>query len=140
MKRLFTFVLIISAFSSTSEAYASKVFKCVNEDGKTTFTYVACPERSDKASVGIRPAQSVEEQMAKIDRIENEVAHLNRKFRDLRLEFKSQLETDLDATTQQQLLNNYQLDKTELRRRLSSLKSERSKLVESSMSLLSQAS
>jgi hypothetical protein len=139
MKKLFTLILIISGFSSTSDAFASRVFKCVDKNGVTNFAFKPCPKRIVKLGTRQAPEHTYQYHMEMLDHIDDQIANLQRRSRDLRLDMKANLIADVDAETHQQFLRDYKYQVEVIAREMRRLRSKRSKHVESSMSLLSQA-
>ncbi len=135
MKKLFTLALIIFGFSATSEAFAARVFKCVDAKGHTTFTFASC----STYSTGNESVQSYEYHKAELDIIENKISHLRRRSRDLRLEMKANLITDMDPKKRQEFLKDFKFNSGDITRQLAELKNQRAEHVESSMALLTQA-
>ena len=140
MKKLFTLILIISGFSSTSDAFASRVFKCVDMDGVTHYSFKPCPKRIVKIGTRRAPENTFQYHMEMLDEIDYKIASLQRRSRELRLDMKANLIADVDAETHQQFLRDYKLQVEIIARDMKRLRTKRSKHVESSMSLLSQAS
>jgi hypothetical protein len=139
MKKLFTLILIISGFSSTSDAFASRVFKCVDMDGVTHFTFKPCPKRIVKVGTRQAPERTYQYHMEMLDDIDDKIARLQRRSRELRLDMKDNLIADVDAETHQQFLRDYKYQTDVIAREMTRLRTKRGKHVESSMSLLSQA-
>jgi hypothetical protein len=139
MKKLFTLVLIISGFSSTSDAFASRVFKCVDTDGVTHFSFKPCPKRIVKFSTRKAPEQTYQYHMEMLDQIDDEMATLHRRSRELRQDMKANLIADVDTESHQRFLVNYKDQVNLIAREMKQLKARRTNHVESSMSLLSQA-
>ena len=139
MKKLFTLILIISGFSSTSDAFASRVFKCVDKSGVTHFSFKPCPKRIVKIGTRQAPEPTFQYHMEMLDDIDGKIASLQRRSRELRLEMKDNLIANVDTETHKQFLRDYKYQTKVLIREMRRLRSKRSKHVESSMSLLSQA-
>jgi hypothetical protein len=139
MKKLFTLVLIISGFSSTSDAFASRVFKCLDTNGVTHFSFKPCPKRIVKFSTRKAPEQTYQYHMEMLDQIDDETATLHRRSRELRQDMKANLIADVDAEAHQRFLRDYKSQVKAMTLEMKLLKSRRTKHVESSMSLLSQA-
>lgn len=134
MKKFFTLILIISGSIATSDAFASEIFTCVNEEGKTTFADAPCPPKP--GSKYREP--TIQEQMAKIDIIDRKIAHLYRSGQNLEVEYKLDLDEQTDAEIRQTMKDEYELAKKNIAKQVARLKARRSQLVETSMSLLSQ--
>jgi hypothetical protein len=139
MKKLFTLVLIISGFSSTSDAFASRVFKCLDTNGVTHFSFKPCPKRIVKFSTRKAPEQTYQYHMEILDQIDDRMATLHRRSRELRQDMKANLIANIDAEAHKQFLQNFNYQIETMAREMKILKSRRTKHVESSMSLLSQA-
>jgi hypothetical protein len=139
MKKLFTLILIISGFSSTSDAFASRVFKCIDRNGITNFAFKPCPKRIVKPGVWKAPEHTYQYHMEMLDQIDYKIANLQRRSRELRSDMKANLIADVDADTHSQFLRDYKYQVEIITRDMRRLRSKRSKHVESSMSLLSQA-
>jgi hypothetical protein len=139
MKKLFTLVLIISGFSSTSDAFASRVFKCIDIDGVTHFSFRPCPKQIVSFSTRKPPEQTYQYHMEMLDQIDDKMATLHRRSRELRQDMKANLITDVDAEAHKQFLLDYKHQEKTMEREMKQLKIQRTNHVESSMSLLSQA-
>lgn len=139
MKKLFTLILIISGFSSTSDAFASRVFKCIDKNGVTNFAFKPCPRRIVKIGTRQAPEPTYQYHMEMLDDIDDKIARLQGRSRDLRRGMKVNLIADVDAETHQKFLRDYKYQVEVIAREMKRLRSKRTKHVESSMSLLSQA-
>ena len=77
--------------------------------------------------------------MEMLDDIDDKIADLQRRSRELRLDMKDNLIADVDTETHHQFLRDYKYQTKVIEREMKRLRSKRGKHVESSMSLLSQA-
>jgi hypothetical protein len=139
MKKLFTLVLIISGFSSTSDAFASRVFKCIDIDGVTHFSFKPCPKRIVKFSTRKAPEQTYQYHMEILDQIDDKMATLHRRSRELRQDMKANLIAEVDVDAHKQFLLDYKYQEESMAREMKQLEIQRTNHVERSMSLLSQA-
>ena len=107
MKKLFTLVLIISGFSSTSDAFASRVFKCLDTNGVTHFSFKPCPKRIVNFRTRKPPEQTYQYHMEMLDQIDDKMATLHRRSRELRQDMKAHLIADIEVEVHQEFLRDY---------------------------------
>lgn len=145
MKLIFQSAFLLTLALTQLNAYGSEVFKCIDENGQTTFSFEPCQSATESEileEVASTPdVPDVEVQIAALNTIEINISKLNTRFRDLRLELNDAILTNKNADKEkiQQIQDHYQEQTSSLLQQLAELKSQRSELVDSSMTLLSPA-
>ena len=131
--------MFVSTVCLASDLFASGVFKCIDENGQTTFAFAPCASKKITVKKEQDIEATVDEQMAALEIINGRISRINRQFRNLRLEREQNLQTSPDPGAQKQIRDGYRQHTSDLLDQLSELKSERSMLVDRSMSLLSRS-
>ncbi|MFP6808544.1 MAG: DUF4124 domain-containing protein [Pseudomonadales bacterium] len=146
MSNIVTLFLVLITFSATSDAFASTVFKCVDENGQTTFAFQPCIQGpktvesfNDSDEQAATAHQTIERQLARLETIDIQISQVNIQFRDLRLEQEADLLAMDDQDTQRQTWVSYQESTARLLKEIVSLRSERNKVVEGPMALLTSS-
>jgi hypothetical protein len=140
MKTVLTiFVSILTLFAADGTS-ASSVFKCIDEDGLTTFAFAPCPRKIAETRPSQETGPTIEEQMAELEILDGRISRVNRQFRNLRLEQENNLQkSEDDPEARREIRASYQQHTSELLDQLSQLRSERGRLVQGSIALLSQS-
>ncbi len=121
MKKFIAILAVLSGLSSSADAFAEQIHKCVDAQGQASFSYSSC--RLDN----VNESNLIDSKMAELDLLDAKISHLNRKIRDSRLFFEASPGADRGA---------FELKSTQLKSELSVLVSKRSKIVEGTVSLL----
>ncbi len=136
MKTVLTIFLLISTFSYAAETFASKVYECIDEDGWMTFAIAPCPA---EAKINQKYTPIIHEQMVKLELMDRRISRVKRAFHDLPQEPRENLEAGDAPETQKQIKASYQNYAIELLDLLSELRSERSRMMQGAIALLSQS-
>ena len=136
MKTVSTIFLLILTFSYAAETFASRVYECVDEDGRMTFAFAPCPAEAKKNQESM---PTIHEQMVKLELIDRRISRVKRAFHDLPQEQQENLEAGDAPKTRKQIKASYQNYAIELLDLLSELRSERSRMMQGAIALVSQS-
>jgi hypothetical protein len=137
MKNLKITLIIFSALCSSNNAYASEIYKCIDEQAQISFSFTPCPSR-ETSSTDEQVGMTVEEQLDQLELIDREISRINRQFRDLKLEQAYSLESNKDIQAERQIRTDYMKSTQELLDKLFAEKEKRGQLVQASVTLLNQ--
>ncbi len=135
MKKILILCLVFSGATVTGYAHASKVFKCVDENGMTMFSFAPCAPVSQPA-VTEKPVRNIEDELRRLERVDEQISTLNRRFRDLRLEQEEALRKTADFSSRKDIREKYRKRMSALVSQIAKLKSERGELIQGSISLI----
>jgi len=137
MKNLTHIAIIISALSTSNSAYATEIYKCIDENAQISFSFSVCSS-VDTVAREKHVGMTFEEQMDQLEIIDKEISRLNRQFRDLKLEEEYSLQSAEGIQAERQIRKDYEKPTHDLLDRLFMEKEKRGQLMEGSIALLSQ--
>ena len=83
-----------------------------------------------------KPVRNIEDELRRLERVDEQISTLNRRFRDLRLEQEEALRKTADFSARKDIREKYQKRMSALVSQIAKLKSERGELIQGSISLI----
>ena len=131
-----TIILFAVLATAGMTANASTVYQCTSDEGVRTFSFTPCapaaPENvpTDKAAMA--------DTMERLADIDARTSRLQRQQRDLQLEYEVSLNRSRSDEEQQEITDHFERESGLVAAQISTLRDERSRLVEGSVAALAQ--